>query len=493
MEHPTHNPYPQGPNHGPSPEVQAWLEQYQARAAERQQAEAATRRGRFRKAVVAGAGVLAIGAGATVAGLLDRGDSAPEAPHEIAVAGTLDMGKLNNQLDSQDFELARLTGSKEFDIPVVQLREYTAVPGLKNEDGGAFRGTSLTPSVSNEFEEKLDDVVSANADILNYLADTDTVTTIRFSVATDPKALEQQQDGDMQFIPASEDEYGVEKPAEIAYVLPAVGSVEATSAATMLRHEATHLVQRPLAMIDKIERVGEEKTIEHERYTDDEAYSRDLEAIRTASIDAAENDAEVQAAAQQMLEVNKNLHNPVAQVQKEIAQAILDGTYDKLQPTEEKPSTLKDFKLDAGRLSAPSWYQYYDSALADDADIKPTEAQDGALTQLDKAFYDAIGNNTDSPLAAFKESTYLQTSESDGHPEANTSEISASSMNVMMSFPRQLAARLKQLPAGAKKASLSFLKRLSNDTAMVVASQPVQSPLSKDIQDKASWVEREAA
>lgn len=506
MEHPIENrpePTPSEHQFVPAalrPETQAWLSRMDLlRQAEEQEQRAVSQQRRktfWKRASLAG--VTALTAAAVGTSLLTGGseqDSTNEAPHDLDMRGSLNMGELRQQLSPADIELARRNKSRESGTLVVPLSEYSVAPGRSNKDGVHFYGRTMASSMPEAFQNELDSVMAANATRLNYLADSGELSTVRFSMALDPQDLEGKEHGVMYFEPAREGENGETTPAELVYILPPDKDVSTQAVTVMTGHELQHDIQQPLGIIDQLpENADGNKAVESKYLwaTDNEAYAADIAEIRSASIAAAEADPKVQEAAQHLIDVNKNAGGPVAAVQTQIANAILDHTFNALQPTSEKPSSLSDFQVDEGRLKTPVDYQYDDAGLSDEQLGATTPAQAAGMKQLSGAFEIAVSNSPQSPLAAFKESNYLGVSHAYGHPEANTGELAASSMNISKFFPNQLAGKLKQLPAKAKAASLRFLNRLSKDMASTIGTYNAQTDLGQEIQNNSDWIKREA-
>lgn len=418
-------------------------------------------------------------------------DTDTETVHDIRVPGAIDMGEVGSQLGPAEFDLAKQKQSKEFGLDVVPLSEYSAKADADKGDlalENSSHATTLSPDVLKTFDTILD----SDKTTINYLVKSRQLSKVRFSMATDPGAFKgEEEDGRMRFIPAHIDEKGQKVPTEAAYVLPRTGKVTAQAAATMIRHELRHIVTRPLDFVDKKD--DEKSVIPEETYTVTSEYAKAIGDVRSAAIEAAEHDPDVQAAAHEMIEVNKGSSDALALAQTRVAESLLDGTFDTLQPTAERPSNIKNFEVDEGRLNVPSFVVAFDRDLTGKQLEAATPAQKSVETKVDNAFNKVIDTSPASPLAALKESTYLNTSPNDGHPGDNTSELVASTMNVVTTFPQQVAAKLKSMPTSAKQATLSFIKKLSKDTQRVVNAESNGEELSKQISDAVDWVEKNAA
>jgi hypothetical protein len=446
---------------------------------------------RMRRHVIAGAvGVAVVSGGVTGAvEAFTQPDISTEVAHELEAPGTLDMDKVSTQLGATEYSLAEQNHRKELGLDVVPLSEYTAKPQA-DKDKLALENSSHATTLPADTQKTFDTVLDSDKTAINYLVKTGQLSKVRFSMATDPTALKDQQDGDMQFIRAHVTKDGQKVPAELAYVLPPTGKVTAKAAAALSRHELTHLVTRPLDIVDKKDE--EKPAIPEETYTITSEYAKEIGAIRSAAIAAAEQDPEVRAAAQEMIDVNKGSSDALAQAQTRVAESLLDGTFDTLQPSTERPSKIGNLKVDEARLNPPSFVLSYDRGLTDAQLDAAAPAQQAAKLKVDALFQQAVNTNPASPFAALKESTYLHSSPNDGHPGDNTSELVASTMNVVTAFPQQVAAKLRAMPAKAKHATLNFIKNLSKDTQRVVDTSSDAAELSKQIGDTVDWVEKNA-
>lgn len=432
-------------------------------------------------------GGLALVAGVAFAGVQVSHEAAQTpAPYELHVDGEIDMGAVYDGVKSSI--TAASTEQDRMGVKVIKLAEYVPTPANATIAQAEF--VNISPFSHIKGSEELDKVIAADAKILNSLARQEKLGAIRINMAVDPneKELVDTPEGDMRVLVAGTK--GA-KPTEavIEITLPAKGKVPLNFLALTTNHEATHIRQRNLKIIDKF--------IKAERLTaavvdvDVDAYRADITSLRDASIDVAESSPEVIAAAKNVIAANANSQTVVAKENQKIAQSLIDGTFNTLQPTEEKPSIVADFTIDAGRIDGPSYILAKSKLTAEQYD-EQTKEQEAASNALDAAFATAI-KSPDSPLSLFDESSY-GVPDVYGHPESNTSELIAGTENALNSHPQQLAAKLKHLPKAIQATALRFIKRVNADTQRANETGYIDSKtraLHKQLNNNVAWIEKE--
>jgi hypothetical protein len=263
----------------------------------------------------------------------------------------------------------------------------------------------------------------------------------------------------------------------------------------MLGHEGEHVEQRALDGIDKISAAEEQAAPLAEVPTDLTAYRNDMAALRKASLDITREDPQVIAAAQEALAAAKVGNNPAGQKEQEIAQAVIDGNFDQMQPTEANPTSMGHLKVNEARLQLPQLEELNDSGLSPDDLDQRTTLQKNAMSKLDIALDSAL-NKPDSPMAVFDESTYVGAPNEYGHPSSNYAESMASSENILRAYPQKLAERLKTFSTPVRKVLLGLLKRINADTNHA-GLQGSFATATKELQDKRNanleWVEKQVS
>jgi len=432
-------------------------------------------------------GGLALVAGVGFAGVQVSHNAAPiPAPYELNVEGEIDMGAVYDGVKSSI--TATSTELDRAGVKVFKLAEFIPTPGIATV--GQAELVNISPFSHSEVGEELDKVVSAGAKIFNALVRQEKLGAIRFNMAIDPneKELVDTPAGDARVLAAGTK--GA-KPTEavIEIILPAKGNISLNTMALLTSHEATHIRQRNLKVIDKFNKT--ERLTSEEVDVDVDAYRADITTLRDASIDVAENNPAVIAAAKNVLAATAKSHTAVAKEYQKIAQNLIDGNFNILQPTEESPSIVADFTVDAARTEEPS-YVLAKSKLTTEQYEEETAEQEVASIALDAAFATAI-KSADSPLSLFDESSYGHP-DVYGHPEDNTSELIAGLENALNSHPQQLAAKLKHLPIAIQKTAMRFIKRVNADTQRANETGYIDSKtraLHKQLNNNVAWLEKE--
>ncbi|HSX30233.1 MAG TPA: hypothetical protein VLE73_06780 [Candidatus Saccharimonadales bacterium] len=438
---------------------------------------------------------MAAGAAAATlaAGHYAHTDTAPvaaPAPQELRVDGAIDMGAV---YDSLKPNIASITPANvtldAAGVQVIKLGEYVATPGQAATDGQAeFVNTS--PLLPGEASKKLDKIVVADAKTLNLLAWQGKLASVEFNMAVDPNeaGLKDMPAGDMRFLPAGT-KGATLSGAVVQYTLPAKGVVPLQTVAEMTNHEAKHVEQRSLAIVDKFDK-AEQAVAPAPVAVDIDAYRADITALRDASVNAAEHNPAVIAAAKNVLAATAHDTSAVAKAQRTVAQSIINGTFNKLQPTEKSPSIVGDFTIDAGRTDLPS-YVVAKANLTEDQYKQKTKQQKTASNALDAAFYKAL-QSEDSPQSIFYESSY-GISDAYSHADSNTSELIDGAEDALQTHPQQLAAKLKRFPAAIQQTALRLIKRVNADTQRADKTGYVSTAtkeLHAQLNDNEAWLEK---
>ena len=381
--------------------------------------------------------------------------AAASAPNELHIEGEIDMDTVHLSPDS-----IKSTKLDAIGVKVVEVGEYVPAIGQAVYGQAEFVNVNTSPFPQTELSKKIDRIIEANAPILNALAWERKIGAVRFNMAIDPneEKLQDTPAGDMRFLAAGT-EGAMPLAAVIEYTLPSKGRVSMDTIAGMVSHEATHIRQRELSIVDMFN--SEEKRLRTVP-VDANADRDDISELRAATIGTAERDSGVIAAAREVMTVTTNSKTRVALEQRKVAQSILEGTFNELQPTDKSPSMVADFAVDEGRIDRPS-YVVAKAGLTPEQYAESTPAQTTAELDLENAFERAL-KSPDSPLSLFDESSYGHAEEVYGHPESNTSELICGAENALLSYPRQLLAKLERLPESVQKTALRFIKRVNADT-----------------------------
>ncbi len=420
-------------------------------------------------------------------------------PEQIHVEGSIDAGQLHTQLAMQP-EFSKQQVMDQTGTSVVKLVEFTPSRGLKSTGNTTeLRGSAMIAGISPQIRKDLDEVVTANAGTLNRLVEADQLAGIRFNIAVNPDEpnLNDLPAGDMRYIRPSEPA-GSPEGSILEYTLPPKGGVSKEVMSVMVGHEAEHISQSIFQGLvnSKDPEASEMPTAERPFKVDSAAYREDLRIIRKASIDVAEKDPEVIAAAQALLQTTAHSQTALADGTRKIAQSILDGTFDQLQPTQENPGQARDFEVDEGRLSNPGEVLGMDLDLTLDQEKQQTPEQREAMKALSRTFEAKIATNKDSAIAVFNERTYFSSDEkslsSYGHGQDNASEAAAGAANITRLYPRKFAHRLKNFPQSVKNALIGFAERVHKDTSAAQALRGAISTESKNYNkqtdDTMAWI-----
>lgn len=473
---------------------------FYARYTQEQQAAEKEKPSDWRKKAGLLVGALAI-SGAFIGGI----DSSPESetkafsPEQDRITGDVDTTIVYEQIKHlPDFE-SRIEKDRD-GTEVVRISEYAASRYAPSSEGEAFLAERLAiPNMDAGLRDNLKTVVDTNAQLLNALRSTYQLEAIRFNMAVDP------DDGQFEFTPAgrmryleSGDPAGSPDGAVIDYTLPVSGNISKEVMVRMISHEAEHIAQQPLQGLVGIAESNKRPLGKAEKnaYVNPDGYREQLSIIRKASIEAVQDDPEVIAAARQVVTLTASSKDSAGSEANRIARAVLEGTFNEMQPTQFKPSNEVDYNIDEGRTQSPS-DKFFSAKLSEEEFQQLTTTQKDAINTLGRVFERKLSTSTESPLASFNEGTYFDDGNEKfayyGHAQDNAAEAAASATNVVQSYPQKFAERIKGFSGSVKEAMLGFVKGLNKDTERAFESRggfgADVTRLIKDRENVLSWVE----
>lgn len=401
---------------------------------------------------------------------------------EHPLDGSLDMAGISSRLTAAEKDAAQVTENG-----------YEVTPLFKADMGhdGDIFGASSTLALTEQDNLTLYNTVQRNASLMTYLFKSGKIDEIRFSVANHPEDFtEAGADGDMRISPREISDAGVETPGYIAYVLPAQGEVTAQAISVLLHHEASHLIQRDIDVVDKFPGSGKKELLSGNVDANNGEYERLCRDVRTSALAVAQQDPTVIEAAQQVLDSNTGYGNPKSLKAMEVAQAILNGTFVDWQPTSNapKPAVGKDYVIDECKVVGPGRFVFPFEGVTDDT---LTTEQLDALKKLEPAMYEAMYQPA-SPLSVFKESNYLRTAKGDGHPEL-TPELLASAYNIMMKYPAEFVRNVQALRPTDQQTVIILANTVMTDTIRANKDKSGAETLVQESQQTIDWINAEFA
>lgn len=272
-------------------------------------------------------------------------------------------------------------------------------------------------------------------------------------------------------------EHGIEP--QVLYGIDSRDKLPAIDVRTMLRHEVLH------SLVNSVDISSFNKIKDDARA---QKFADACVAVREIALGQAQEHSDA---------VVKNLQAIAAEAPADaqaiingVTASLLDGTFYTLQPKRREYDATESNRLNYGNLpeckTVAPWHiavRQMEAVGIDYEDINRNESTSTLITDVLQDWDSIIRDQT--VYSALREGTYMgdERSKGMGHPYENWDETIVSVLNVAMTYPEQLKAKVEQMPEDHKVAVRSLLEE---SIEVFAAAEPDLNEITDELKKVAS-------